>query len=414
LPSGVFRLLHSADWQLGARFTQFGPRAPALRDARLRTLARTLSLARDRGADAFLVAGDLFEDNEVEDRLVEAALAVFRDHPDVPIFVLPGNHDPLHGPGSVWQRRAWRQPPPHVTVLREPGVIRLADGVHLLASPLTQKRSPTDPSLALMDLARGLPAEDLKIGVTHGSPAIEARHEPDDFPISLRAASRAGLDYLALGHWHGWLADLDGGRMVMPGTPEPDRFESDGAGLVAWVELDGPGALPRVEPLPVAELVWRSFTVDCLQLEAARASLAGELAALTAHPARVVVRVTLSGGASPAALTELRAWLDPQLSAFLAPQVHDRTRAQLSAVELADLQARHPILNAVLADIDRLEVFAGGAGAATPPDGSAPPLTLKEAQALLAAADIDLTLLDAALFNHLRHLLLQALQEATR
>jgi hypothetical protein len=59
-------------------------------------------------------------------------------------------------------------------------------------------------------------------------------------------------------------------------------------------------------------------------------------------------------------------------------------------------------------------VFAGGSGTATPSTDPTPPLTLKEAQALLAAADIDLTLLDAAFFNHLRHLLLQALQEAAR
>lgn len=410
----MFRFVHSADWQLGARFAQFGPRASALRDARLRTLSRTLGLARDRGADAFIVAGDLFEDNDVDDRLVDAVLALLGAHAEVPVFILPGNHDPFTGPGSVWQRPAWRQPPPHVTVLREPRAVRLADGVHLLAAPLTQKRSPTDPSLALVDLARALPSGEVKIGVTHGSPAIEARHEPDDFPISLRAASRASLDYLALGHWHGWLADLDGGRMVMPGTPEPDRFESEGAGRVAWVELAGAGVAPRVEALPVAELVWRSLQVDCLQLEAARATVGAELAALAPRAASAVVRVTLSGAVSPSALAVLRAWLDPQLGGFLACQVHDRTRTQLSAAELADLQARHPILTAVLADIERLEVFAGASGTGTPDIGPASPLTLKEAQALLSAADIDLTLLDAGFFNHLRHLLLQALQEATR
>jgi DNA repair exonuclease SbcCD nuclease subunit len=62
----TFRFIHSADWQLGARFCQFGPQAEALRQARLQTLATALQAASQRCVDAFLVAGDLFEDNQVD------------------------------------------------------------------------------------------------------------------------------------------------------------------------------------------------------------------------------------------------------------------------------------------------------------------------------------------------------------
>lgn len=41
----MFRLIHSADWQLGARFAQFGAKASRLREARMVTLKRTLELA---------------------------------------------------------------------------------------------------------------------------------------------------------------------------------------------------------------------------------------------------------------------------------------------------------------------------------------------------------------------------------
>ena len=131
---------------------------------------------------------------------------------------------------------------------------------------------------------------------------------------------------------------------------------------------------------------------------------------------------TLTGTASPAALAEVRAWLAPALASFLVGQLRDETRVVLTAAELADLQARHPILAQVLADIDRLETFAGGNAPAfttppadntPPPVTSAAPLTLAEAQSLLAPAKIDLAQLTPEWFARLRQTLFQALQEVT-
>lgn len=110
-------------------------------------------------------------------------------------------------------------------------------------------------------------------------------------------------------------------------------------------------------------------------------------------------------------------------SPFLVGQVADETRVALTAAELADLRVRHPILAQVLADIDRLEAFAGsqvavspapaGDTATQPPPISTPPLTLAEAQALLAPAKIDLTQLTPAWFAQLRQTVFQNLQEVT-
>ena len=415
----MLRLIHSADWQLGARFSQFSSASGHLRAARLSTLRRTLALAVEREADAFLIAGDLFEDNQVDDALVASAMAIFGAHPALPIYILPGNHDPFTGPDCVWQRKAFLNAPANVRVFREAGVADLGGGAYLAASPLHQKLSTTDPSLKLVELAAALPADAIKIGITHGALAIEAKHQPNDFPIALNAASRAGLDYLAIGHWHNWLPDTDGGRIVMPGTPEPDRFANDASGHVALVEIAGPGQPPRVQALPVATLAWRALTFDFAFAEASRASLAAAFGELAPAAAGTVLRVTLSGVASPAALAETRAWLASALGPFLVGQLVDRTRVALTAVELADLQARHPILAQVLADIDRLETFATGTVSASAPGPSAAsevsaPLALAEAQALLAPARIELAHLTPDLLAQLRQTIFQTLREVAR
>ncbi len=414
----MFRFIHSADWQLGARFAQFGPAAERLRAARLTTLTHALALAVEHEADAFLIAGDLFEDNQVNDTLVASALDILRAHPELPIYILPGNHDPS-GTGSVWQRKAILHAPANVHVLREAGVTDLGGSTYLVASPLHQKLSTTDPSLKLVELAATLPVDAIRIGLTHGALAIEAKHQPNDFPIALNAASRAGLDYLAIGHWHNWLPDTDGGRIVMPGTPEPDRFANDASGHVALVELAGHGQLPRVQALSVATLTWRALTFDFASAEASRASLAATLSEFTPTAANTVLRITLIGVASPAALAEIRAWLTPALAPFLVGQLVDRTRVALTAVELADLQVRHPILTQVLADIDRLETFATGTvttSTVSSPSlpGDPAPLTLTEAQGLLGPSKIDLANLTPELLAQLRQTIFENLQELAR
>jgi DNA repair exonuclease SbcCD nuclease subunit len=379
-PKKMYRLIHSADWQLGARFSQFGQHGTLLRQARIETLQRSLTLARKHHADAFLIAGDLFEDNQVDNTLITIVIDLFRAHPDIPIHILPGNHDPHTGPDSIWQRRPFLDAPANVRILREAGVTTLADGVCLIASPLHQKLSTTDPSLKLAELASTLPPDTIKIGITHGAPAIESRHQPNDFPIALNAATRAGLDYLAIGHWHNWLEGLDGGRILMPGTPEPDRFANDASGNVALVEIPARGQPPRITPLPVATFAWRTLDYDFRAPAAARATTTAALAALAPTAPRTVLRIRLHGAASPADLAETRAWLETALTSFPVTQTVNETRIALTAAELGELQTHHPILAQVLADIDRLENLATGATPAiahpvTPPPTSLQPIT---------------------------------------
>ncbi|MDR2982917.1 MAG: metallophosphoesterase [Puniceicoccales bacterium] len=97
----MYRLIHSADWQLGARFSQLGRHGSHFRQARLEALQRTLAFVREHQADAFLIAGDLFEDNQVDHALAAAVVDLFHTYPDIPIYILPGNHDLHTGPDLI-------------------------------------------------------------------------------------------------------------------------------------------------------------------------------------------------------------------------------------------------------------------------------------------------------------------------
>ena len=170
--------------------------------------------------------------------------------------------------------------------------------VYFVASPLKQKVSPVDPSLLLKDLCNALPENSVKIGITHGSPAIEGRHRENDFPIHLEAATRANLDYLAIGHWHDWQT-FDHDRVVMPGTPEPESFENSDCGYVSCFEITGRGIPPKIEKVPIATMGWVSVKFDFLDpqnsVRMAQEAIARRDRALD----KLILRVVLTGNATP-------------------------------------------------------------------------------------------------------------------
>src|SRR5208282_5669309 len=317
------------------------------------TLATALKKAGEIGVDAFLIAGDLFCDGQVDDAVIRAALDAFAVVPDVRVFILPGNHDPYTGPGCVWERRLFQQKPTNLTVFTRPSVYEVAGGF-LVANPLQQKVSTVDPSLKLVELASELPADRLRVGITHGALAIPGKHQLNDFPIALDAATRAGLDYLAVGHWHN-RQEYDNGRLAMSGTPEPDDFGQTASGNVVLVEIPRRGALPVLTGIPVASFQWRELEFDLADFEAPRQSALAKLVELSAQAASIVLRVHLRGSVPPRLLDEFESELESALQPFGAWLLNDDTRAAFTEAEMIELRGRHPLLAQASADLAQLE-----------------------------------------------------------
>src|SRR5438445_3714093 len=168
LCNSSMKFLHSADWQLGKCFKQFGDKAGDLRQVRFETLHRALQTARDRRVDAFVIAADLFEDNEIDDSVVRSAVSIFAEFTDVRVFIVPGNHDPFIGPRSVRNRQSFLAASKNVRVFDNAERVEI-NGGFLLASPLRQKHSTLDPSLKLVELATKLPTDRIQVRSTHGA-----------------------------------------------------------------------------------------------------------------------------------------------------------------------------------------------------------------------------------------------------
>ncbi len=248
------RFLHTADWQIGRQYDRFGPEdGPALAQARLGTVERIAALATELAVDAVLVAGDVFDAQTISDRTLRRLFLATQGYAG-PWIMLPGNHDAALAE-SIWSRaKRLNAVPGNVHLALTPEVMTFAkQGFAILPAPLTQRQTFDDLS-AWFDHAQ-TPSGLLRIGLAHGSvQGILAEDIDSPNPIDPQRAERARLDYLALGDWHGCRRIDD--RTWYSGTPEQDRFKSNGAGQVLDVRLEAPGDAPQVTPIAIGEFTW--------------------------------------------------------------------------------------------------------------------------------------------------------------
>jgi DNA repair exonuclease SbcCD nuclease subunit len=330
----MIRFLHAADLHLGMRITRFDQQACArIGEARFTALQHLRERAAEQRVDFILIAGDVFDDQSVSRADATRAFAILEgSHGSCPVFVIPGNHDPLV-PGCVWERDPWLREQPHLRVrfLREAAPEPVAGlPVTLFPCPLKQRRSLEDPTAWIARHPRAAGDQAIRIGLAHGSLKTIPHLPEDDHLIRADAAEQLGLDYLALGHWHkhssypaaspraaycgthepmrfpGMGAEVATGWSSFSADGDATRFQDDGHGTALLVSIDAAGAAPRIEPLEIGALRWIAEARDLTNQPL------GELISHYSkreHPERTILRLALSGVVEPrdyARLDELR------------------------------------------------------------------------------------------------------------
>jgi DNA repair exonuclease SbcCD nuclease subunit len=308
------KILHTADWQIGKEFQELdeidSDKAAALRRQRISTVAKIAAKAREHAVDAVVVAGDVFDSNDrskVTDELLRRTLGAMEGY-DGEWLLLPGNHDAA-GQQSAWERLKQLNPPPNVKLLTtaEPQLIaehRLA----ILPAPLLRRHEASDVTAALDHMQT--PPDSVRVGVAHGSIRSQL---PEGTKVHNEIAAdrpeRARLDYLALGDWHGTREISQ--RAWYAGTPEPDRFKENLPGNVLLVTIEGPGALPRVDRIPIGHYKWHDLVVELhslTDLATLTAQLQGLGAPYDQHVVQLELRGTIDLETQQALANELRRW----------------------------------------------------------------------------------------------------------
>jgi DNA repair exonuclease SbcCD nuclease subunit len=326
----MIRFLHSSDWQLGmSRRFLAGEAQERFAAARLDAIPAIGELARRTRASFLVVAGDVFETNQVSARTLARALDKLAAVP-VPVYLLPGNHDPLDA-GSVYRQAAFRRGcPSHVRVLESETPLRVPEApeVELLAAPWPGKHPAEDLCARALARAPLPPAGIRRILVGHGIvDALDPARE------RLEAISLAGLEaalaeerchYVALGDRHSATALGERGAVRYSGAPEPTDFDEVAAGRVLEVCL-GAGPRPQVSEHRIGTWSFRYLEHELQGADDLRALEQG-LRALPEKD-RCVVKLALRGALSLEESSALEALLEELRASFAALLRHERAEA---------------------------------------------------------------------------------------
>jgi DNA repair exonuclease SbcCD nuclease subunit len=263
----MVKFLHTADWHLGMKYSQLGDKADKARQIRINTVQEVLDHARD--VDFVLVAGDLFDSNDVDRRLLNTVSEILGQSP-VPIYIIPGNHDPLTLDSLYWDK-VWDSLN-NVTVFKESEPFTLPyHDVVIYPSPVSQKQSKKDPTGWInVDSSESennnySSINEISIGLAHGNLAIEGFIDNPNFPINPNRTQLSNLDYLALGEWHSLYPHQDSEgitRTIYPGTPETTKFGENTSGKAVIIEIDKPHSPPVIQELDVGTLIWEKHNLE--------------------------------------------------------------------------------------------------------------------------------------------------------
>ena len=285
-----FRFIHSSDLHLGRRFSNLPEDIRGrLVEARHLAIEALVAAAREHGANDVVIAGDLFDTETPSERVWRQALAAMGAAQDLRWWIIPGNHDSLAAE-TLWSRFC-DEAPDSVHLVDQPAPVEIVTGVTLVPSPVTSRF----PGRDLTEWMTGCtsPEGHLRIGLAHGGVVTFGSEDDGRETIPIDRASSAGLDYLALGDWHGFIKLTD--RASYSGSPERDRFKHQGRGVCLAVTIPGPQAVPQINEVETGRFDWSEVLLHLIPRQNAAEAFAAILPMDGARRRDTLLRMSVTG-----------------------------------------------------------------------------------------------------------------------
>lgn len=247
------KIIHCADLHLDSKMnSNFDKiKAKERKGEILHTFERLVEYASEQEAEAILIAGDMFDTRNISASVRNTVLFCIKEHPLITFYYLRGNHDAdnflsglEHIPenlklfGSQWLS------------YRQGGIV--ISGVEL---------SHENAGSAYVSLV--LNAQEFNIVMLHGQ-ETESNSKDKALNIQLKALKNKGIDYLALGHIHGYKKGaLDGrGTYCYPGCLEGRGFDECGSHGFVVMDIDPSSRTYTHTFVPFARRTLYAITVD--------------------------------------------------------------------------------------------------------------------------------------------------------
>ncbi len=217
------KFVHCADVHIGMEFALNRLRSRQRKAEILQSFLRIVEYCRDEEVDILLIAGDLFDSENVEEAAVQQIKDAFSTIPATDIYIAPGNHDP-YTITSPYRQDGWSG---NVTIFGgTPRVIENKEKGYRIWGCGFESCYVTDRLL----MGVRLPKDELiNIGILHGQ-LVGKSGKSEYNAITDEDIEKSGIDYLALGHVHKQtrVQKIGDTLYAYSGTIEGQGFDEDG------------------------------------------------------------------------------------------------------------------------------------------------------------------------------------------
>lgn len=233
------KILHTSDIHILSPLCSTLPdeKAKIRRREILRAFRRMAEEAVRLGVRLFIVAGDLFDSDRITANAISEVISVIDNTPNITFLYLPGNHE---GAALV---QSGTKIPKNLLIFGNEWSGYDFDDVTVIG------RSEIAP-----DMFCGLKLDPRRknIAVLHGELAARSTTTR----VGIKDASNINLDYIAMGHYHGYSAHTVDKRCdaVYCGSPESRGFDEAHPSGFVLIDTDTPRVSHRFVPFSLREV----------------------------------------------------------------------------------------------------------------------------------------------------------------
>ncbi len=312
--TGAFmKLLHCGDLHLdsalGANLD--GEKKKQRKSELLSAFVQMAEYAAEHGAEAVLIAGDLFDRSYVTKRTQNMVKDTILRFPFVDFLYLKGNHDTENF------LQNWEERPENLKLFGTEWTYYRYDGVVIAGAEFADGNA--DRLYDSLVLNR----TDCNIVLLHGQ-TEKYRSADKAETVALGALKNKNIDYLALGHIHSYRYEtLDSrGAYCYCGCPEGRGFDECGEKGFVWLETGEDGITHTF--VPFASRTVHEVFADISGAETTRAVEQKIQDALAGIDGKDLVKVSLTGKVSLAAERDLQYLTTRFESRFFAFKMNDK------------------------------------------------------------------------------------------
>ena len=329
------KILHTSDLHLDSPLTtRLDSKKVRERKAELiLSFKRLAESARREGAEAFIIAGDLFDSERVGKRTLKNAIDIISAYPEISFFYLSGNHERAALSGSCLQ---------------------LPDNLRLFGSDWTYFKLGNVNFIGKCDTDKDmfsslrLNKDETNILVLHG----ELRDRSDELGvIGIKDAEELDLDYIALGHYHSYSKTEISRRCdaVYSGTPEGRGF--DEAGDCGYVIIEAGAGKVTHRFVKSAMRTLRICEIDVTDVESDLSLIFKIEAMLKGLPREDLIRIKLVGARELGRSYSPETILSSISRSYYYIEIKDETRVKISPDDYKnDVSLKGEFIRGVLKD----------------------------------------------------------------